>query len=90
MYADRSEGFHQQRAIEFLARESQVPINEVAQLYEDERAVLAVGARITGFVPIFAIRKVREILRRRSAIADVSGRSDIDLPRRKKRSGQGA
>jgi Protein of unknown function (DUF3562) len=67
MYTDRSKGSYQQRAIEFLARESQVPINEVAQLYEDERAGLAVGARITGFLPIFAIRNVRETLRRRSA-----------------------
>ena len=67
MYADHSKGSHQQRAIEFLAQESQVPINEVAQLYEDERAGLEVGARITGFLPIFAIRKVREMLRRRSA-----------------------
>ena len=67
MYADHSKGSHQQRAIEFLAQESQVPINEVAQLYEDERAGLEVGARITGFLPIFAIRKVREMLRLRSA-----------------------
>jgi hypothetical protein len=66
MYADLSKGSHQQRAIEFLAQESQVPINEVAQLYEDERAELEVGARLTGFLPIFAIRKVREMLRRRS------------------------
>ena len=63
MYA---EGSHQQRAIEFLAQESQVPINEVAQLYEGERAELEVGARLTGFLPIFAIRKVREMLRQRS------------------------
>lgn len=67
MYADHSKGSHQQRAIELLAQESQVPINEVAQLYEDERAGLEVGARITGFLPIFAIRKVREMLRLRSA-----------------------
>jgi hypothetical protein len=67
MSADHSKGSHQQRAIEFLAQESQVPINEAAQLYEDERAELEVGARLTGFLPIFAIRKVREMLRRRSA-----------------------
>jgi hypothetical protein len=66
MYADHSKGSHQERAIEFLAQESQVPINEVAQLYKDERAALEVGARLTGFVPIFAIRKVRAMLRRRS------------------------
>ena len=66
MYTDYSKGSQQRRAIEFLARESQVPINEVARLYEDERAALEVGARITGFLPIFAIRKIRELLRRRS------------------------
>ena len=57
---------HQQHAIEFLARESQVPLDEVARLYEDERAGLAVGARITGFLPILALRKVRALLRSRS------------------------
>jgi Protein of unknown function (DUF3562) len=62
MYSDHSKGSHQQRTIEFLARESQVPIDEVAQLYKDERAGLEVGARITGFVAIFAIRRVREML----------------------------
>ncbi len=56
----------QQHAIEFLARESEVPLDEVARLYEDERAELAVGARITGFLPILALRKVRALLRRRS------------------------
>jgi uncharacterized membrane protein len=56
---------HQQRAIEVLARESQVPVNEVAQLYEDARARLEVGARIRGFLGIFAIRNVRKMLRQR-------------------------
>lgn len=59
-------GSHQQRAIELLARESRLPINEVAQLYEDERAGLAVDARITRFLPILALRKVRALLRQRS------------------------
>jgi Protein of unknown function (DUF3562) len=52
-----------ERAIEALARESHVPIDHVAHLYEHELAVLTVGARITGFLPILTIRKVREILR---------------------------
>jgi hypothetical protein len=58
---------HQQRAIEGLARESQVPVNEVAQLYEDARAELEVGARIRGFLGIFALRNVRKMLRQRGA-----------------------
>lgn len=56
---------HQQRAIEVLARESQVPVDEVAQLYEDARTQLEVGARIRSFLGIFAIRNVRKVLRQR-------------------------
>lgn len=66
MHADRGKESARHRAIAFLAEESQVPIDEVAQLYEDERAELEVGARITGFLPIFAVRKVRALLRQRS------------------------
>jgi hypothetical protein len=58
---------HDQRAIERLARESQVPLGEVAQLYDDARARLEVGARVRGFLGIFAIRNVRKMLRQRSA-----------------------
>jgi len=66
MYADHGKESHHQRAIESLAEESQVPVNEVAQLYEDARAKLEVGARIRSFVGIFAIRNVRKALRQRS------------------------
>jgi len=55
----------QERAIEFLARESQVPVDEVARLYRNEWAELEDGARVTGFVAILATRNVREVLRRR-------------------------
>lgn len=57
---------HHQRAIEVLAAESQVPVNEVAQLYEDARAELEAGARVRSFLGIFALRKVRNTLRERS------------------------
>jgi ribosomal protein L34 len=56
---------HQQRAIELLAQESQVPVDEVARLYRNEWAELEDGARVTGFVAILATRNVREVLRRR-------------------------
>ena len=56
-----------ERAIEALARESHVPIDHVAQLYEHELAGLTVGARITGFLTILTTRKVREILRQRQS-----------------------
>lgn len=54
-----------QRAIAFLAREAGVPVGEVEKLYEVERAALEASAHIRGFIPVFAIRKVRERLRRR-------------------------
>jgi hypothetical protein len=57
----------QKRIVAFLAEESQVPIDDVATLYEHQRAELAVGAHITKFLDIFAIRNVRAILRQRSA-----------------------
>jgi hypothetical protein len=66
VYVHQSDGSHHQRAIEFLAHESQLPINEVTQLYEDELADLSVGARITAFLGILTFRKVRERLRKRS------------------------
>lgn len=56
---------HPQHAIELLARESQVPVSEVARLYEDARAELEIGARIKGFLGIFALRNVRKLLRQR-------------------------
>ena len=56
---------HHQRAIESLAEESQVPVNEVARLYEDARAELEAGARIRSFLGIFALRNVRKMLRQR-------------------------
>ena len=55
-----------ERAIEVLARQSHVPIEQVARLYKHELAVLTVGARITSFLTILTTRKVREILRQRS------------------------
>jgi hypothetical protein len=56
-----------ERAIEALARESHVPIDQVAQLYEHELTGLKVGARITDFLTILTTRKVREILRQRQS-----------------------
>jgi hypothetical protein len=52
-----------QRAIEALAREAQVPIEDVTRLYAHELAALTAGARITTFLPVLTTRKVRAILR---------------------------
>ena len=68
MSAQRSEKFQRQRACEFLARESQVPLDEVKRLYEDEWARLALDARITRYLNVFTVRNVRNRLRARSKV----------------------
>ena len=55
----------QMRIVAFLAEASDMPIDDVSKLYEHERAELALGAHITKFIHIFAIRNVQEILRTR-------------------------
>jgi len=56
----------QARIVDFLAKESQRPVAEVAKLYEHERAELASDAHITKFLHIFAIRNVQEMLRKQA------------------------
>lgn len=58
----------QRRIVALLAEQSQQPLAEVAELYEHERAELALGAHITNFLHVFAIRNVQEILRQRAAV----------------------
>jgi len=53
------------RIVAFLAKESQLPLADVARLYEVEFAKLAVDARVTQFLDIIAIRHVQAILRNR-------------------------
>jgi len=48
-----------------LAAQFQLPVEDVTRLYEHECAVLAIGAHVTKFLHIFAIRHVQEILRKR-------------------------
>ncbi len=57
----------QKRIVAFLAEEAHASVDDVATLYEHERAELAAGAHITRFLHIFAIRNVQEILRKRIA-----------------------
>ncbi len=54
----------QNRIVALLAEESHMSVDSVTELYEHERSELAVGARITKFLHIFAIRNVQEILRK--------------------------
>lgn len=67
MVVQQGKQSNQKLTLEVLALESKVSVDEVARLYEDERAQLEAGALITSFLPIFAIRNVRETLRRRSS-----------------------
>jgi hypothetical protein len=55
----------QGRIVASLAVECHIPVGEMAALYEHERAGLALGARTTKFLHIFATRNVLEIIRQR-------------------------
>ena len=62
----------QKRIVASLAKECQVPINEMSVLYEHERAELASGAHITKYLHIFATRKVLEFLHQRDLDKGIS------------------
>ena len=62
----------QKRIVASLAKECQMPIGEMAELYEHERAELASGAHITKYLHIFAIRKVLEVLHQRDLDKKIS------------------
>jgi Protein of unknown function (DUF3562) len=53
----------QKRIIEFLARDSDVPTDEIERLCVKEQAGLEASARLKHFLPIFMVRNVREQLR---------------------------
>lgn len=53
----------QRRIVEFLARSFSLSIDAVARLYEEERAKVSAGARITKFLPLLAIRNAQKRLR---------------------------
>jgi hypothetical protein len=63
MYTVLEERPDHERAIEFLAQESHVPIDVVTPLYQAEWAKLAIGARITAYISILTMRNVRRVLR---------------------------
>ena len=54
------------RIVAVLAQEAHRPVAEVADLYAHAHAELALGAHITKFLHIFAIRNVQDILRRQA------------------------
>ena len=53
----------QKRVIELLARDSDVPTDEIARLCVKEQAELEASARLKHFLPIFLVRNVRKQLR---------------------------
>jgi hypothetical protein len=53
------------RIVASLAADCHLPIDEMATLYEHERAELALAARVTKYLHIFAARNVLENLHRR-------------------------
>ena len=55
----------QSRIVASLASDFHVPVDELATLYEHERAELALGAHVTQYLDIFTTRHVEEILRQR-------------------------
>ena len=57
----------EEQIVASLALEADEPIDDVATLFERERAALAARAHVTTFLHIFAIRNVRETLRKRGA-----------------------
>ena len=65
MFAPQRSQADRKQIIELLSRESQLPIEEVAHLYEGELAGLNESARIKAFLSIFAFRNVQETLSRR-------------------------
>jgi Protein of unknown function (DUF3562) len=53
------------RALELMSKRCHVPQSEVTRLYERELAGLISDARITSFLPIFAMDEVEETLHHR-------------------------
>lgn len=52
--------------VESLAAQFHAPIDEVATLYERERAELSADAKVTTYLHVIAMRHVQDILRRRA------------------------
>ena len=56
------------RVVAFLATKCTRPIDEVTRLYEHEWAGLQAAARIKRYVTILTIRRVRDLLQKKSAV----------------------
>lgn len=56
---------NQQRIVAALATECHMSVAEIGALYEHERAELALGARVTKYLHVFATRRVLAIVHQR-------------------------
>ena len=72
MPAAREKQPDQRRIVASLAKECQMPVGEMAALYEHKRAELASGAHITKYLHIFATRKVLEVMHQRDLDKEIS------------------
>jgi len=64
LYEDESEWIRHSSAIEDLAKDLKVSVEEVAQNYEKALRDLKENARIKEFLPLLTIRRVREIIKK--------------------------
>ena len=64
-----------QSAVHSLASELQVPVGKVAGIYAKELAELHANARVTAFISILAVKRVRDALRQDAATLDNATRS---------------
>ncbi len=53
------------KAIESLAQELNLPVEQVERVYREQSAAIGTDARIKQFVPVLVTRSVRSELRRR-------------------------
>ena len=67
LYENEEEALRHSTTIEGLAKSQGVRSDDVRPLYESVLADMKRDALIMDFLPIFAVRKVKEILHRRDA-----------------------
>ncbi len=66
LYEDEPEWIRHWSAMEDLARDLKVPVEEISQPYEMALKELKETARIKAFLPLLVIRRVREMIKESS------------------------
>ena len=67
LYASPHEAAAHEEAIDALAAETQLPVQAVRTVYEQQYARLAQEARVKEFLLLFTVRRAKEALRRGAA-----------------------